>query len=445
MGSVDDGDDDPIATVSLLRDDPGTAADAAEHDDAVAALEFAHVAIDDGPPPAGATRLDEDGPVPDIDPAPVVAPEVPAPDAPPLAVSAPPALPPTPAAPTPIEPAAADLLHRPRLFERPSEPSRRFRAIDVPLAGDDPVGNTGSDTDEDTDHAEPSRSSSPAGWVAMIVLMTALAVGGGLALARWGTPSRVPSQQASSPAAPLRRPRLQRLQSTRGPRPRLLLHTPPPASPQTSAPPSRPAAGAPVDPAGRPAASAAAPRAAPPAAKTPAKAPAAATAAKAASGRLQVRSRPSSAEVFVNGDRRGVTPLTLSELSPGAYTVRVARAGYAPSEQRITLDARRPSRVLEVSLTRAASTAAAAPPVAAPPVAATTPGSLLVESRPSGARVLVDGREAGTTPMTLSALPAGDHTVRIELGGYQTITTSTRVAPGARARVAVSLTIERQQ
>ncbi len=449
MGSVDTSDDDPIATVSLLRDDPGTAADGAEPDDAVAALEFARAAFDDGPPPAGATRFDEEGPVPDVDTTPDLAPEVPAPDpSPPADVTAPAGPAAAAAAATPIEPAAADRLHRPRLLERPSEPPRGFGTVDVPLP-DDSSGAAADDTDRD----EPSRSSSPAGWAAMILLMTALAVGGGLALARWGTPARDPAPQAASVEAPAT---TAPVPPATGAAPKAPAPPPPPAS----APPSRPAAAAPVESPARPAASAAAPRPAPPAAKTPAKAPAKApvkapaaeTAAKsvAASGRLLVRSSPSGAEVFVNGDRRGVTPLTLRDLAPGAYAVRVSRAGYAPSEQRITLDARRPSRVLEVALTRAstpaaASPAAAAPPVAAPPAAATTPGSLLVESRPPGARVLVDGREAGTTPMTLPALPAGDHTVRIELAGYQTITTTTRVEPGARARVAVSLTVERQQ
>jgi hypothetical protein len=144
--------------------------------------------------------------------------------------------------------------------------------------------------------------------------------------------------------------------------------------------------------------------------------------------------------VFVDGARRGVTPLAVRDLPLGAHAVRVARAGFAATEQRVTLDAGRPSRALDVALGRAAAAAAAAAPVAA-----STPGTLVIESRPAGARVVIDGREHGRTPVTVPSLPPGDYAVAISLTGYQPITTSTRVEPGARARVAVSLTVERPQ
>ena len=116
----------------------------------------------------------------------------------------------------------------------------------------------------------------------------------------------------------------------------------------------------------------------------------------------------------------------------------MARAGFEPSQQRVVLEAGRPARALEVTLVRLAPAVAASSRVRA-----AAAGSLLVESRPAGARVLVDGGEAGRTPVTLPAVAAGDHAVRIELLGYLPISTSTRVEPGIRARVAVTLTTER--
>jgi hypothetical protein len=153
-----------------------------------------------------------------------------------------------------------------------------------------------------------------------------------------------------------------------------------------------------------------------------------------------VRSTPSGAEVFVNGERRGVTPLALRDLAFGTYAVRVARAGFTPFEQRVAIDAGRPARSLELALTRAAS-AAAAP--AAVPSEAAAPGSLLVESRPAGARVTLDGAAVGVTPVTLPNVPAGSHAIRIERSGYAPITTTARVEARTRARVAVTLTAER--
>jgi serine/threonine-protein kinase len=67
----------------------------------------------------------------------------------------------------------------------------------------------------------------------------------------------------------------------------------------------------------------------------------------------------------------------------------------------------------------------------------------VVETRPPGARVVVDGRDRGATPLTLSDVPAGTHAVRLERPGYQTISTTVRVDARTRARVAVSLTAER--
>jgi hypothetical protein len=77
-----------------------------------------------------------------------------------------------------------------------------------------------------------------------------------------------------------------------------------------------------------------------------------------------------------------------------------------------------------------------APPVAAAP---TGPGSLQVVSRPSGAQVMLDGRAAGRTPLVISNVRAGAHDVRSELPGFRRWSTSVRVEPGARARVAASL------
>jgi PEGA domain len=57
--------------------------------------------------------------------------------------------------------------------------------------------------------------------------------------------------------------------------------------------------------------------------------------------------------------------------------------------------------------------------------------------------VLIDGAEAGVTPLTVPALAAGPHTVRIERAGYVPITTTARIEARTRARVAVTLTAER--
>ena len=70
---------------------------------------------------------------------------------------------------------------------------------------------------------------------------------------------------------------------------------------------------------------------------------------------------------------------------------------------------------------------------------ATGPASLQVESRPSGAQVILDGRSIGKTPMTIPDVAAGDHNIRLELAGFKGWATTVDVKAGAATRVAASL------
>lgn len=318
-----------------------------------------------------------------------------------------------------------------------------------------------SDSNAADESAEPSAWTS---WVAWLVVLTGTALVGGWLLLRWGTPSpdaapssTVASAPGSSAPAPSVAPSTSQPAAPAAdivptPRPEAAAAASTtrsaPAAPEPGATPVRPPPSAPPPPArtaGRPNAPPR-PFAGPAAARkqTPTRAPArparAATPAAARSGRVLVRSTPGGAEVFVNGERRGVTPLALRDLPFGAYAVRVVRSGFAPVEQRVAIDAGRPARAVEVTLTRVAASVAATPPAAAD---AAAPGSMIVESRPAGARVIVDGASVGVTPVTLPTLAPGLHTVRIELAGYAPVSTSTRVEARSRARVAVTLTAER--
>lgn len=75
----------------------------------------------------------------------------------------------------------------------------------------------------------------------------------------------------------------------------------------------------------------AAPAAAPePARATPAVPAPPVRAARPVVGTLVVESRPSGAAITINGQSRGTTPLTLDEMVPGEYEVRLALRGYRP-------------------------------------------------------------------------------------------------------------------
>src|SRR5690606_17793543 len=125
-------------------------------------------------------------------------------------------------------------------------------------------------------------------------------------------------------------------------------------------------------------------------------------------GRLLVRSMPAGATVFVDDERKGVTPATLRDLALGTRRVRVQRDGYAAETLQVTLTRERPSRTVDVRMRR--PTVAPAP-AATPPAAKT--GTLLIESRPSGATALVNGRSVGVTPVTIEDLAPGAYTVQM--------------------------------
>jgi serine/threonine protein kinase len=180
-------------------------------------------------------------------------------------------------------------------------------------------------------------------------------------------------------------------------------------------------------------------------------------AATAVVGRLQIRSTPPGATVQVDGVMRGVTPLALTDVDLGSRTVSLSRTGYVGQERRVTLSKARPSQAIDVRLppvrTAAATrTAPASPPTrkapAPPPVAqpaVTGLGGLVIDSRPPGAAVTVNGVPRGTTPISIGRLPVGTYTVTMRLSKYLPVSMVVEVKQGERARAAATLTLMDQQ
>ena len=152
----------------------------------------------------------------------------------------------------------------------------------------------------------------------------------------------------------------------------------------------------------------------------------------ATSGRVLVRSTPAGASVLVDGVPHGETPVAVRGLTLGAHVIVVTMVGYPQWHETATLTEDRPSQSFEAALDGAgAATQAPLPPPA-------TTG-LQIDSRPTGARVFVDGAPVGVTPVLLPTIATGAHTVRIELAGYRSWSTSVSVTSGQRTRVAASL------
>jgi hypothetical protein len=184
-----------------------------------------------------------------------------------------------------------------------------------------------------------------------------------------------------------------------------------------------------------------------PAADPPGPAPAAESPvpAEPAGARLLVRSTPAGARVRVNGADRGTTPLTLRGLAFGSYGIELRHDGYRNASRQIVLTEQLPFRELTFQLERAANPGTAADRPAPGVAAASTEsrGTLVADSRPRGARVLLDGRPVGTTPLRLTTAAVGRHEVRFELAGYRTWRTEVSIVADSETRVSGSL--EREQ
>jgi len=107
---------------------------------------------------------------------------------------------------------------------------------------------------------------------------------------------------------------------------------------------------------------------------TPAPPPAPATPA-AWTPYLIIRSSPDGADVFMNAARVGRTPLTLRQLRPGTYAIRVSRKGYTSASRKVEL---KPNVGMTVALQMKPAAAPAPKPVPAPsakprPAPASTP------------------------------------------------------------------------
>jgi serine/threonine protein kinase len=162
------------------------------------------------------------------------------------------------------------------------------------------------------------------------------------------------------------------------------------------------------------------------------------TTGKRVAGRIVVRSTPAGADVAVDGRDYGHTPVAIYDLSTGAHHVRVSRNGYDAQERQVTITETRPTRAMTVSLSRVRSGSTAAKAATSTAAQGST-GALSVDSLPASAKVFVDGRAAGTTPVTIRDVAAGDHTIRLELDGYRGWASSIRVTPNEKNRVTASL------
>ena len=161
-------------------------------------------------------------------------------------------------------------------------------------------------------------------------------------------------------------------------------------------------------------------------------------------GGIAVSSDPAGAAVYLDGEYRGVTTtygdLELTGVAVGSHTLSVRLEGH--DEYRLTVQVM-PDATVKV---RPRLVAAGNPAGTATPPVPGDRGAIQANSTPSGARVAIDGSVKGTTPFSISDVPAGPHTVRFSLDGYVEREQSVEVRAGQTATLSANLTpVERTQ
>lgn len=117
-------------------------------------------------------------------------------------------------------------------------------------------------------------------------------------------------------------------------------------------------------------------------------------------GKLSVESRPAGAEVMIDGQRQGLTPMTIA-VAPGKHMLIV----------------RRGTDVRTVPLAIAAGAEIAEHfELAAVDATFPVPGRISIATDPPGARVTVDGEPRGISPITVDSVSPATHTVRVSNG-----------------------------
>jgi len=138
------------------------------------------------------------------------------------------------------------------------------------------------------------------------------------------------------------------------------------------------------------------------------------------------------AEVSMDGRTVGRTPLAAFEAEAGEREIRVRADGYEEFQARVPIEGRGQGQRLAVSLV---------PLPTSPPRPATPPkpATLALRSEPSGARVEVDGRVRGETPLDLAVEPDAEHAIRLTKEGHDDASLSARLRAGARREETVRL------
>lgn len=132
-----------------------------------------------------------------------------------------------------------------------------------------------------------------------------------------------------------------------------------------------------------------------------------------------IDSKPVGADIFLNGESRGLTPQTL-ELDSGHYSLDLRHQDYMPYVKDFFVDASQPFELPVAELF-------------------TSPSHLVVTSMPAKATVSIAGEEQGVTPFTMRLNPNTEHSITLTKPGFRSNQQTITLKPGEQKNVSATL------
>lgn len=151
----------------------------------------------------------------------------------------------------------------------------------------------------------------------------------------------------------------------------------------------------------------------------------------ASAGMLTIGGAPAGSQVYLDSSQQGITDATgafmMNNIVSGNHIVKLTARGYNDWIETIYVKPNT-NNYVPVTMTPSGSVPSAGS------------GTLTIASSPAGSDVMVDNIFRGYTPLTLNDIDAGQHTVTLQLAGYQDYVTTVAINAGQSTPLAVTLT-----
>ncbi|KAF1078665.1 PEGA domain-containing protein [Methanogenium sp. MK-MG] len=150
---------------------------------------------------------------------------------------------------------------------------------------------------------------------------------------------------------------------------------------------------------------------------------------------IRISSVPAGAAIYLNGIYQGETMesgyFPITDLRTGQHTILLRLRGYDDYQERVSLSEGQTVTVY-ANLEGGSGSATTTPSAGT--------GKLALSTSPPGAEIRIDGSISDRmTPATITGIPAGTHTIRLQLAGYAPAEATVTVTAGQTASLSLPL------